>query len=97
MTILTRGRATVFGRRPRSFAAPLLILLITAVTTPSLLAQDGGGIDSGDTAWILASTALVLFMMIPGLALGYAGLGRSKNGRPRTWTCCLKARRLRRC
>ena len=36
-------------------------------------------IDSGDTAWILASTALVLFMTIPGLALFYGGLVRSKN------------------
>jgi Amt family ammonium transporter len=36
-------------------------------------------IDSGDTAWILTSTALVLFMTIPGLALFYAGLVRTKN------------------
>ena len=37
------------------------------------------GIDSGDTAWILTSTALVLFMTLPGLALFYAGLVKSKN------------------
>ena len=36
-------------------------------------------IDSGDTAWILTSTALVLFMTLPGLALFYAGLVQSKN------------------
>ena len=42
-------------------------------------AQDGGGIDTGDTAWILVATALVLFMNIPGLALFYAGLVRKKN------------------
>ena len=36
-------------------------------------------IDSGDTAWILTSTALVLFMTMPGLALFYAGLVRSRN------------------
>jgi len=36
-------------------------------------------LDSGDTAWILTSTALVLFMTIPGLALFYAGLVRAKN------------------
>jgi len=36
-------------------------------------------LDTGDTAWILTSTALVLFMTIPGLALFYAGLVRSKN------------------
>lgn len=37
------------------------------------------GPDSGDTAWILTSTALVLFMTIPGLSLFYAGLVRSRN------------------
>ena len=36
-------------------------------------------IDTGDTAWILASTALVLFMTLPGLALFYGGLVRAKN------------------
>src|SRR5579872_859674 len=36
-------------------------------------------IDSGDTAWMLASTALVLMMTIPGLALFYAGMVRKKN------------------
>ncbi len=36
-------------------------------------------IDTGDTAWILTSTALVLFMTLPGLALFYAGLVQSKN------------------
>ena len=36
-------------------------------------------IDSGDTAWMLTATALVLFMVIPGLALFYAGMVRAKN------------------
>ena len=39
----------------------------------------GGELDSGDTAWMLTSTALVLFMTLPGLALFYAGLVRSRN------------------
>lgn len=38
-----------------------------------------GGIDTGDTAWILVATALVLFMNIPGLALFYGGLVRRGN------------------
>lgn len=42
-----------------------------AAPTPTL--------NSGDTAWMLTSTALVLFMTIPGLALFYAGMVRSKN------------------
>ncbi|MBT8123537.1 MAG: ammonium transporter [Gammaproteobacteria bacterium] len=45
---------------------------------PSLaLAEDV--LDTGDTSWLLTSTALVLFMTIPGLSLFYAGLVRSKN------------------
>src|SRR5262245_13945782 len=36
-------------------------------------------IDTGDTAWMLTSAALVLFMTIPGLALFYGGLVRTKN------------------
>ena len=40
---------------------------------------DSSKIHSGDTAWMLTSTALVLFMTIPGLALFYAGMVRKKN------------------
>ncbi len=36
-------------------------------------------IDTGDTAWMLTSTALVLMMTVPGLALFYAGMVRKKN------------------
>ena len=36
-------------------------------------------VDTGDTAWILTATALVLFMTLPGLALFYAGLVQTKN------------------
>ena len=42
-------------------------------------AQDGPKIDTGDTAWMLMSSALVLMMTIPGLFLFYGGLVRSKN------------------
>ncbi|MEO8738628.1 MAG: ammonium transporter [Casimicrobiaceae bacterium] len=48
-----------------------------APTTPQLVAADK--ISSGDTAWLLTSTALVLMMTIPGLALFYAGMVRKKN------------------
>lgn len=50
--------------------------LLTIVPTIAI-AQEG--IDSGDTAWMMTSTALVLFMTIPGLSLFYAGMVRSKN------------------
>ena len=43
------------------------------------LADDGPKIDTGDTAWMLVSTALVLMMTVPGLALFYAGMVRKKN------------------
>jgi len=50
------------------------------LTGPGLaLAADAAGPDSGDTAWMLTATALVLFMTIPGLSLFYAGMVRSKN------------------
>src|SRR4029450_7598495 len=36
-------------------------------------------VDSGDTAWMLVSSALVMLMLLPGLALFYGGLVRAKN------------------
>ena len=48
-----------------------------APTTPQVIGVDK--INSGDTAWMLASTALVLLMTIPGLALFYGGMVRKKN------------------
>jgi len=51
--------------------------ILGLATMPSLALAEG--LDSGDTAWLLTSTALVLFMTIPGLALFYSGLVRAKN------------------
>ncbi len=53
--------------------------LAALVTASSAQAQNVAAVSSGDTAWILASTALVLLMTLPGLALFYGGLVRSKN------------------
>jgi Amt family ammonium transporter len=59
----------------RSVAAVLLLLAGTTVA----LAQDAGpAIDTGDTTWMLVSTAFVM-LMTPGLALFYAGMVRKKN------------------
>jgi len=55
---------------------PVCLALLAAVPGVSL-AEDT--LSAGDTAWMLTSTALVLFMTIPGLALFYAGMVRSKN------------------
>src|ERR1700761_11487 len=51
-----------------------------ALAPPLAFAQTPGpALNTGDTAWILTSTALVLFMTLPGVALFYGGLVRSKN------------------
>ena len=55
-----------------SLAAVAALLLL-----PMMAHADA--LDTGDTAWIMTSTALVLFMTLPGLALFYGGLVRSKN------------------
>jgi Amt family ammonium transporter len=54
----------------------ILALMALLSTVP---AYASGDIDSGDTAWMLTSTALVLFMTLPGLALFYSGLVRNRN------------------
>lgn len=46
---------------------------------PSFALADTSQLNSGDTAWILTATALVLFMTLPGLAAFYSGLVRTKN------------------
>lgn len=55
------------------YALPALLAAGTAA------AQDTPTLNSGDTAWMIVATALVLFMTIPGLALFYGGLVRAKN------------------
>ena len=54
----------------------LLLTLFILLSPKNALANE---LNSGDTAWILTSTALVLFMTLPGLALFYGGLVRVKN------------------
>lgn len=61
-----------FGRRAAAAALGLM--------TPSIAwAQAAPTADSGDTAWILTASALVLMMTIPGLGLFYGGLVRARN------------------
>jgi Amt family ammonium transporter len=64
------GAAPAGDAKPAEAAPP-------APTTPQLIAADK--ISSGDTAWVLTATGLVLLMTIPGLALFYAGMVRKKN------------------
>ena len=58
-------------------AAPAMWLALTVL--PGVALADEASTGGGNTAWILTSTALVLFMTLPGLALFYGGLVRSKN------------------
>ena len=53
--------------------------LLSLVSPGLALAAEEATLNSGDTAWMLTATALVLFMTIPGLALFYGGMVRSKN------------------
>ena len=64
----TEAGAAASAAAPAAAAAP---------TEPVLVGSDK--ISAGDTAWMLTSTALVLLMTIPGLALFYAGMVRKKN------------------
>ena len=60
------------------FQRAALVLPALALSLPAM-AEEAPKLDSGDTAWMLTSTALVLLMTIPGLALFYAGMVRKKN------------------
>lgn len=53
-----------------------VLFLALVILSPSLYAAE---LNAANTSWILTSTALVLFMTVPGLSLFYAGLVRSKN------------------
>ena len=55
------------------------VVAMPAPTEATPAAEEEPKLDTGDTAWILVSTALVLLMTIPGLALFYGGMVRKKN------------------
>jgi len=55
-----------------------LFFLILGHSLPLWAEEGASKVDSGDTAWILVSTALVM-LMVPGLAIFYAGMARRKN------------------
>jgi ammonium transporter, Amt family len=88
------------SERARSMGGVVRLALALAAAVAALgagsgvaLAQEEPGLDSGDTAWMLTSTALVLMMTIPGLAMFYCGMVRRKNVLSATMqvfaTCCL--------
>ena len=70
-TAPTRGAATVLLSALIAIASSPAMAQATTAATPK--------IDTGDTAWMIAATSLVLMMSIPGLALFYCGMVRKKN------------------
>ena len=65
--------------RFRSHSLIVLTILLAVCFPGQARAEEAPVLNSGDTAWMLTATALVLFMTIPGLSLFYAGMVRSKN------------------
>ena len=55
------------------------LLVVLGLHAPFALAAEPPKLDAANTAWMLTSSVLVLFMTLPGLALFYAGLVRMKN------------------
>ncbi len=73
------GRGSQDTKRMTAMRSRSLIAIAVVLgSAQTCLAQDGGKVDTGTTAWMLTSTALVLFM-VPGLAMFYGGLVRTKN------------------
>jgi ammonium transporter, Amt family len=70
----------MMGRRVRAagWGVPAALMALAAAR-PAWAQVDETGLDTGNTAWMLAATALVLMMTIPGLALFYGGMVRKRN------------------
>ena len=85
---MSMKKKTLFG----TLASVLFVLAVTLLPVETLTAQEAAAesapsevaeemptLNSGDTAWMIVATVLVLFMTIPGLSLFYGGLVRAKN------------------
>ncbi|ESW77632.1 ammonium transporter [Mesorhizobium sp. LSJC280B00] len=76
-TLKITGRAAVLGSL--ALAALGTVAAFAQEAAPAAPAAPAPALDTGNTAWMLTSTALVLMMTIPGLALFYGGMVRKKN------------------
>src|SRR5499427_2959314 len=68
-----------FMNRAKHIVLLVILFLCAGMNVFAQAETPAPKIDTGDTAWMLTSAALVLFMTIPGLFLFYGGLVRSKN------------------
>ena len=83
LSLLAGGTAALAqapaASEPAATAAPAPAAVAAEPAAAAPAAAPEQKVDSGDTAWMLTSTLLVILMIIPGLALFYGGLARSKN------------------
>jgi Amt family ammonium transporter len=79
LTVLALGFAGLASAEDAPAAAAEAVTAAVDAAAAEPAAAPAPTINKGDTAWMLTSTALVAFMVIPGLALFYGGLVRSKN------------------
>ncbi len=73
-TVTRNAAMPLVPRRPR-----LTLIAALAAAVPAIAQAAPATLSHGDTAWMLTATALVLLMTVPGLALFYGGMVRSKN------------------
>src|SRR5215467_12568383 len=78
-TAHAQDAAAPAGTPPAATEAAPAAPAAAAPAAPAAATPAPPKIDSGDTAWMLTSSALVLMMTIPGLALFYGGMVRKKN------------------
>ncbi len=74
-----RERLWFMNNSRRKYVLWAIVPLVVLLAPGLALAEETSAINSGDTAWLLTATALVLFMTIPGLSLFYGGLVRRNN------------------
>ncbi len=65
--------------RCKAIASVCVFFVFALAISDVAMAQESGSFDSGDTAWSLASTILSFLMVLPGIALFYGGMVRSRN------------------
>src|SRR4029453_18734153 len=87
--IFAASATLAWGQQPATAPSSYVAPAPAAATNPQMPPLPETAIDTGSTAWMLTSSALVLFM-VPGLALFYGGMVRAKNVL-NMFLCCMVA------